>query len=468
MLVFAVGASSPLTVLAGGIPTMYQRTGVPGVPVSFLVMTAVFGVLLVGYVAMSRHVPHGAPFYAQVAQAVNPAAGVAVGMVALLGYNAIQISLFGLLSDSVTAQLGGVWWVWAAVGWLVVFALGRVRAATNAGVLGGLLLVELAAIGLFILAGFARPADGAVSVAPLLPENLMVPGVAGALVFAAAAFIGADVPPAFAHEARSSRMVVVATLGSAVFLGLLYALTSWAYAVAVGPEEVAVAAGDPARAPFAVLGGMFGDSVVVLAVVLLATSALLAMVAFGAVAARNVFAMADERVLPVSWARVSGGTGGGAPLGGSLVQSACAAVVIAGCAVAGVGPRTMFVWLSAIGAFAVLTLLTVSSIAARMFFAAGRGAGEPVWIRVVLPVAGVVAGVWALVFMAGNLASLLDVAEGAGRQWLVPSFVAVAGVAGLAWGGWLRWARPGVYARLGCSAPDPVTVKDHRLIGLEV
>ena len=64
LFVFAAGASSPLTVLVGGVVATYALTGVVGVPLSFVVIMLVLGVLAVGYLAMARHVVHGAPFYA--------------------------------------------------------------------------------------------------------------------------------------------------------------------------------------------------------------------------------------------------------------------------------------------------------------------------------------------------------------------------------------------------------------------
>jgi hypothetical protein len=65
--IFAVGASSPLTVLVGGIVATYALTGVVGVPLAFAVIMVVLALVAVGYVAMARHVVHSAPFYAQLA-----------------------------------------------------------------------------------------------------------------------------------------------------------------------------------------------------------------------------------------------------------------------------------------------------------------------------------------------------------------------------------------------------------------
>jgi amino acid transporter len=232
---------------------------------------------------------------------------------------------------------------------------------------------------------------------------------------------------------------------------------------------VAEAATDPDRAPLAVLGQMYGPGVTGLATVLLVTSVLAAMAAFHATVARYVFALAREQVLPQALARVSGGAYGGAPLGGSLVQSTVAAIVIGAFAVTGADPMTvMFVWLSTIGAFCVLLLLTVSSVAARAFFAAGGGTRESRWVRQVGPVLGGVVGVLVLVFMASNLSSLLGTPAGSAMPWLVPALAATAALIGLAWGGWLRAARPHVYQRLGRGTPNPLTVQDQRLSELAV
>lgn len=88
---FSVGASSPLTVLAGGVVATYASTGVVGVPAAFPLLAIALALFTVGYVAMSRQVPHAGPFYAFVARGLGPVRGIAAAPVALLAYNAIQM-----------------------------------------------------------------------------------------------------------------------------------------------------------------------------------------------------------------------------------------------------------------------------------------------------------------------------------------------------------------------------------------
>jgi amino acid transporter len=467
LLVFAVGASSPLTVLIGAVPTMYG-SGVLGVPVAFIVIGAVFLLLAVGYVAMSRYVEHSAPFYAQAARGFNPAVGLGAAAVALLGYNTIQIGLYGLVGTTVEGLFGGPWWLWAGVAWVTVATLGRFRGVENARILGGFLLVELAVIGLFDLAAFAHPAEHQISLSPLQPGHLLVSGISGALAFAMASFTGVESPPAFGEEARDSKVVRWATLGGAAFLCIFYTVAAWAYAVAVGPRQVATAAIDPAQGPFATLSKVYGYGADTLATILLITSVLAAMTAFHAIVARYIFALARERVLPGAWARVTGGALGGAPVGGSLLQSGLAALVVLAFVVTGGSPMTMFLWLTTIGAVCILLLLIISSLAARAFFAAGGGTRESFLVRQVIPSVGAVAGLLVAVFMVTSLSSLLGTPPGSRWPWLVVVLVAVTALSGWVWGRWLKHARPETYEQVGAGRPKDLLVLDHRLGDLDV
>jgi hypothetical protein len=127
------------------------------------------------------------------------------GVTPALG-NTIQISLYGLFGTKVQGLVGGVWWVWAFVAWLLVLGLGQYPGRLVARVLGVLLALEVGLIGLFIVAGFTHPASGSVSPVVFAPSRLLVPAaVAGVIVFAVASFAGVESVLAFAEEATSDR-----------------------------------------------------------------------------------------------------------------------------------------------------------------------------------------------------------------------------------------------------------------------
>src|SRR5690606_29797462 len=104
-----VGASAPMTVLAGGVVATFALTGVVGTPLSFVVLTVALGLFSVGYVAMARYIRHAATFYAMLARGLGRSSAVAGGFVAVFAYNCLQIGLYGLIGATLADQLGGYW-----------------------------------------------------------------------------------------------------------------------------------------------------------------------------------------------------------------------------------------------------------------------------------------------------------------------------------------------------------------------
>lgn len=468
---FQVSASAPLTVLVGAVVAMYAATGVVGVPVAFLVLTAVLALLTVGYVAMARHLPHAATFYALLAHGLGRPWAVVGAVLALIGYNAIQISLYGLLGASLAGVFGGPWWLWAVFVLVAIGCLGALRIAIGAGVLAVLLALEIGVIVLFDIGAFSHAAAaGTMSLTPLLPDRLAVDGVGGVLALAIASYVGYESGPAYGEEARTQRTVASATFAAVLFLGPFYAVSSWALAVAVGPDQVAAASKADPELPMTVLVqayGVFGPHIAGLGAVLLVTSIFAAMLSFHSTVARYVFALARERLLPQVLARTglaSRRTVRDAPVGGSLMQTACAAVVVMVFATLNADPiATLFTWLAALAAVAVLLLLVASSLAALRWFHAGGGTNEGVGTRVIAPLLAIVAGTVVLGVTVANLGALLGVPTGSPLTVIIPGVIAVGVLLGLLWAGALRHQRRDVYDGIGRGRPHPLSLPDKRL-----
>jgi amino acid transporter len=465
---FQVGASAPLTVLAGSVVATYATTGVVGVPLSFLVLAVALVPLTISYVAMSRHVPHPAIFYGLGARGLGGATGVASGAVALLSYNAIQMSLYGLFGYTVSGLTGLPWWLCAGLAWITVGILGVLRVDINATFFAWALLAEIAVVLLLDLAAFGNPAGGAISFAPLAPDNLFVDGLGGVLALGIAAFVGYESGPAYAEEARTSRSVTAATFGALGFVGVFYALSSWALAVAVGPANVQSATDTDPELPMTVLKDHYGNPMVWIATLLLISSILAAMLSFHNGVARYVFGMAREHVLPRSLARIGSGVHGGAPTAGSLLQSGTAFVVVLLTVLLGIDPIAMFTWLATGAAIGVLVLLIVTAVASFVFFARGGGAGEGAFTRRIAPVAGGLLGVAVLLVTVFNLSSLLGVDSGSALPWILPIIIAVVGVGGFVAGIILRRRNPAVYEGIGHGQPNPLATPEQRLAELEI
>jgi amino acid transporter len=242
---FVMSAAAPLTVVAGVVTTAYAVTGVTGIPLAFLVVGAVLALFSVGYVAMARHVANAGAFYAYVSHGLGRPLGVGAAWVALLSYNALQVGLYGAIGAAAAPLLDqwfGVavaWWVIALVAWLLVAVLGLLRVDVNGTVLAFLLLAEIAIILVLDVADLLHPAGGIVSFQTLTPTNFAQPGVGASLALAVLGFVGFESAVVFSEESKDPRRTVrAATYVSVGLIAGLYALSSWAMTVAVGPDRI--------------------------------------------------------------------------------------------------------------------------------------------------------------------------------------------------------------------------------------
>jgi amino acid transporter len=454
---FTVAASAPLTVLGGGVTTTFAVTGVTGVPLSFLLLAVALALFAVGYAAMSRFVTNAGAFYAYIARGLGATWAVAGAFVALISYNFIQISLYGLLGASLgdlVNQATGVslpWWAWALAALIVVGYLGVLRVDFNANVLAVLLVLECIAVALYDIGAFAHPSEGFAMQAALSPSSLFVPGVGMVFAFGMAAFIGFESGAIYSEEVRNPRVTVArATFVAVGFTGLFYAVSAWAMIVTVGPTDLQKQTGE--NGPGVVFAGLaehWGDSVATLANMLFLTSVFAALLSFHNGVARYLFALGRERVLSAALSRV--GTRSGGPVAGSLAQSALALVVVTVFAMFGADPvLQLFTWLSGTAAVGVVLLMAGTSAAVVGFFRTHRSGGSA-WQRSIAPTLATLALVALVVLLIGNFDALLGTDPASPLRWILPGLVLLAGVVGAIWAVRLRSTRPDAYAAIGTT-----------------
>lgn len=82
--------------MGGGAPFAILLGNGAGVPFAYALITALMLIFAVGYVAMARHHTSTGAFYSYVSRGLGGHAGGAAAFVALIGYNTMQIGLYGL------------------------------------------------------------------------------------------------------------------------------------------------------------------------------------------------------------------------------------------------------------------------------------------------------------------------------------------------------------------------------------
>jgi amino acid transporter len=458
---FVVAAAGPLYAIAGGGSATYAVTGSIGVPLSFVLLAPVLALFAVGYAAMSRYITNAGAFYPYVAHGIGRSAGTAVAYVTVLAYSSIQVGVFGLFGLSVSTWLAAVfglsvpWWPVALLMVLVVGAGGVLRIDLNAKVLGVALGLEVAVLVVLDVVLFGNPAGGAVSLTPLSPSNLFTAGVGAVFAFSIAVFLGFEGAATYGEESRDPRR----TVGRATYIAIgltavLYIASSLAMAVATGPDHIVErAAAEGPGLLFGLgaqhLGTVFADT----AYVLFMTSQCAALLSFHNAVARYFFALGREGLLPEGFSRTSKRTG--APIGGSLVQTTIAVVVVAVFALAGRDPFTdLFTWTGVTASTGVTIIMIAVSLSVIGFFRRFPGR-ETWWRRVGAPALAAVTLSAILVLIIANFDVLLGPAGSIPwLRWGLPGLLVLAGLAGFLRAEALRTRRPDVYAGIGGPLRD--------------
>ncbi|MYX99196.1 amino acid permease [Streptomyces sp. SID486] len=449
---FVVSAAAPLTVMAGVAPLAVLLGGI-GAPVGYLLAGLTLAVFAVGFTTMSRHVTSGGAFYAYIARGLGRPVGIGAALLALVGYNGMEIGVYGLLAttsrDTLHALCGtDVPWLPVSLAGLVLIGYGGYRSIDfGAKVLGVLLVAETGI--LVLLAGGVLAHGGAhgLSLASFAPAHVFVPGTAAVLAFAFAAFTGFESTVIYRREARDpGRTVPRATYAAVGFLGLFYAFVVWIAIQAFGDDRVVRAAGqDPAGLFFTAITTYVGGWAAHLMHVFIVTSVLASLLAFHNAINRYALALAEEGVLPRRLGRVH--PRHRSPYVAGLAQTALGAVVVLAFRAADADPyQQLLLWVNTPGMIGLLLLQLLAAVAVARYFRRVRHA-EGRLRTVVAPVLATVLLATAIALVVTHI-DLFTAAPTAVNVLLVVVAPAVF-LLGLPLAWWLRRSRPDVYAGFG-------------------
>ncbi|MFE1686756.1 APC family permease [Streptomyces albidoflavus] len=451
---FVVSAAAPLTVMAGVAPIAIMPGGI-GAPAGYLLAGITLTVFAVGFTTMSRHVGHGGGFYAYITRGLGRPAGMGAALLAMLGYNGMEIGVYGLLgsaSQDTALALFGVEIPWLPVslaGLVLIWYLGYRSIDFGAKVLGVLLVAETGI--LLLLAGGVLLDGGAsgLTLDSFTPAAVAVPGMAAVLACAFAAFTGFESTAIYRREARDPRRTIPrATFIAVAFLGLFYAFIVWTVIKAYGSDKVVQAATDDAGGLFftaitTYVGGWAAD----LMHVLIVSSVIASLLAFHNAINRYTLSLTEEGLLPPVLGRIH--PRHRSPYLAGAAQTAVGAVVVAGFALAGADPYTqLLLWVNTPGMIGLMALQLLAAAAVLCYF---RRAGhqEGVWRTVVAPVAAIALLGAALALVTANVE--LFSGAGTGTNIVLVSLVPAVFVLGVALALRLRRTRPEVYARFAAE-----------------
>jgi amino acid transporter len=458
---FVVSAAAPLTAMAGGAPVAMLLGNGPGVPAAYVVVSLILLVFAVGYTAMARQHTSAGAFYSLIARGLTQRAGGAAAMIALLGYNAMQIGLYGLFSAAAAGfatehlSITLSWWVYAFIAMAVIALLGYRQVDLSVKVLAVLVSLEFLIVLLLDLAILIKGGSGgqeSINLTPFSWSSFSTGSLAIALLFNFASFIGFEATTIYSEEARDPRRTVPrATYLAVIVIGLFYTLTTWLMVNgqgAVGLQDFLGGLKPDPTAFLFVLGDTYlGSTLTTVMSLLFISSVFAALLAFHNAVARYLFALGREGLLPDRLGRTH--SLHLSPHIGSVSQSVLAFVVVLIFVIADQDPvLALFTWLTQLGTLAIIVLMALTSFAVIAFFGTHRDLDPSRARTLIAPAVSGLALVAVAIYAAAKFGLLIGDPDSA-LSWQLPSLILIAGVIGWITAQALRSRSPQLYAQMG-------------------
>jgi amino acid transporter len=458
---FVVSAAAPLTAMAGGAPVAMLLGNGPGIPLAYVMVSLILLIFAVGYTAMARHHTSTGAFYSFVSRGLRQNAGGAAAIIALLGYNAMQIGLYGLFGAAAAgffADTLGVdlpWWLYVFLAMAIIAVLGYRQVDLSVKVLSVLVSLEFLIVLILDVAILVKGGQGGgapLTATPFTWTSFMSGSVAIALLFNFASFIGFEATTIYSEEAKDPKKTVPrATFAAVLTIGLFYTVTTYLMVEGQGAaglqNYLAGLTPDPTAFLFELGGTYIGSTLTVIMSLLFVSSVFAALLAFHNAVARYLFALGREGLVPERLGRTHARHL--SPHVGSASQSILAFVVVLIFVITGQDPvLALFTWLTQLGTLAIITLMSLASFAVVAFFARHRDLDSNPLRTIVAPVFGGIAMAGVAVFAASQFGLLIGDPESPLR-WILPALILVAAIAGVITAVTLKSRSPGLYAQMG-------------------
>ncbi|MFE3033311.1 APC family permease [Streptomyces canus] len=457
----AVATAAPITAMTGNVPFMVSAGNGIGAPASYVVAMVVLAIFSVGFTSMAKHITSTGAFYGFISYGLGRTVGLASGLLATFAYVVFEPALIGIFSSFATGTLKDQtgmdipWWAFAAL-MLAVNAMGTWFGISVAEKL----LVVLLATEVTVLAAMAVSValhgggpDG-FSLDPVNPVNAFKGTSAGlGLFFAFWSWVGFESTAMYGEESRNPKKIIPkATMISVLGVGVFYVLVSWMAISGTGEADaVKVATDNPFGLFFGPTERYVGHWAVDVMQWLMITGSLACGMAFHNCAARYMYALGREGVLP-SLKNTIGRTHPrhGSPHVAGLVQTVVTAVLLVAFWVAGKDPYSgTYVLLAILGTMAILIVQAVCSFAVLAYFRSHHPETRHWFRTLTAPLVGGVAMLAVVALLVSNMGAAAGSESGSLVLKATPWLVAAVAALGIAYAQYLKRRSPERYLLLG-------------------
>ncbi len=481
VLFMAVATAAPITAMVGNVPIAVGFGNGAYAPAGYFVATIVLTLFAIGYAAMSKHITATGAFYGYISHGLGRIVGLGAGFLTAMAYMVFEASLIGIFAffgnDTFNSLFGvNIPWIVFAIGMLVVnLVLTYFDINVAARVLGVFLITEIVMLSLMAFSvlftgggpqgwswGSLNPLNAfqnlSGSVAGADGSMLTVAGSAGiGLFFAFWSWVGFESSAMYGEESKNPKKIIpIAVISSVVGIGVFYVLISWLAIVGTGPQNAIALAQDSTTAGdifFGPVGAHLGTWAVDLFKILLMTGSFACGMAFHNCAARYIYAIGRENVIP-GMRKTLGATHPthGSPHIAGLVQTIFATVVVLFFALTGRDPYTgLYGLMALLGTTAIMIVQALAAFAVIAYFHVGKNHPETAnWFRTFLaPLLGGLGMLYVIYLLAKNASFAAGTASSDWVFEIIPYVVGVVGIGGIVLAVVLKYTSPQRYSELG-------------------
>ncbi|MFD8391686.1 APC family permease [Streptomyces sp. NPDC059680] len=458
----AVATAAPITAMTGNVPFMVSSGNGIGAPASYLVAMVVLAIFSVGFTSMAKHITSTGAFYGFISYGLGRTAGLASGLLATFAYVVFEPALIGIFSTFATTTLRDQtglhvpWWAFAIL-MLAINATGTWFGISVAEkLLVALLATEVTVLAaMAVSVAFHGGGPHGFTFAPVNPVNAFKGTSAGlGLFFAFWSWVGFESTAMYGEESRDPKKIIPkATMISVLGVGVFYVFVSWMAITGNGEAEAVKAASsaNPLALFFGPTDRYVGHWAVDVMQWLMITGSLACGMAFHNCAARYLYALGREGVLP-SLKNTIGRTHArhGSPHIAGLVQTVVSAVLIAAFWIAGKDPyNALYVLLAILGTMAILVVQAVCSFAVLVYFRRHHPESRHRFRTFTAPLVGGIAMLGVVVLLVSNMGVAAGAESGSLLLKATPWLVALVAATGVGYAQYLKRRAPERYALLG-------------------
>lgn len=453
LILTTLAFAGPLAGTTGYITVMIAFGNGIGTPLTFLAVMVVLLMFSVGYGAMTRYVPKAGAFYAYITAGLGRPAGLGSSFLILASYYSIGVGFYafaGLTTRHFVVSHGGPdlpWWAFSLVFWAAVATLAYFHVAISAKVLGVLLIAEVLVVLVFDAVIMIAGGEEGVSMRPFSIDEFSSGSIGIAFIFAIALFSGFEGTAIYREETRDpDRTIPRATMLVVLFIGLFYALTSWAMITALGTSQAVTRSNEEGAAAFDIVATKFVGSIFVdITSLLLLTSIFAAHLAIQNVSTRYMYSLAVDGILPRYLGRAH--PRHKSPARASVTVSAVFLVLTAVLVAAGLTDIEIYTWFAGVASFTIICAMTITSLSAVVYFRKNNHTAVSTWQGTIAPLIAF-GSLLVMVYLGiENFPTLIG-----GSQMLANIMLAVSVaifVFGVVLAIILRRTKPDVYMRIG-------------------